>query len=325
MKIVVTIGTGNSGAGAIHDYLTKCTKYKSPFKGQEFRMMDDPEGIQNLFYNFYLNRSINNPSNAIMRFKNYIQNLINLKMKINNKNINIYDKKILSLTNEYISNITTLNYGAYPQFVAIQTSFLERKLSNLKKKVFRSKNEDNIFKMYLPVKENIFFNKTKLYLKKIIKNQLRNKKTNFIVLDQSLNMWNFANIFSYFDDVKVILVTRDPRGIYNSMKTRQSAAYPGYNLKVWTKWYDQVMKNFYDYKKHIPKKYKKDILEINFENFCQNYNYEQKKILSFLKIKKINNNFDIKKSKFNTFKAKKELSNFEKQYIEKKLSKYLEW
>ena len=45
MRTVITIGTGNSGCGAIHDYLVKSTKYQSPFKGQEFRMMDDPDGI----------------------------------------------------------------------------------------------------------------------------------------------------------------------------------------------------------------------------------------------------------------------------------------
>ena len=39
----------------------------------------------------------------------------------------------------------------------------------------------------------------------------------------------------------------------------------------------------------------------------------------------VNINFDIKNSKFNVFKAKKELSVFEKNYIKKKLSKYLQW
>ena len=48
MKIVITIGTGNSGCGAIHDFLIDNTKYKSPFKGQEFRMIHDPDGILNL-------------------------------------------------------------------------------------------------------------------------------------------------------------------------------------------------------------------------------------------------------------------------------------
>ena len=325
MKLVITISTGNSGGGAIHDYLIKSTKYKNPFKGQEFRIMDDPDGILNLYHNFYKNCSINNPSNAIMRFKNYINNLINLKININNKSIKIYDEKILSLSDEYIKKITTLNYNAFPQFVAIQTSFFKKNIFNLKKNFFKSSGNHSLFKMYLPVKEDVFLKQSKIYLNKIIKIQSANKKLNYLVLDQALNMLNFTEIFSYFDDVKIILVTRDPRGIYNSMKTRKSAAYPDDSLKVWTEWYGQTMQKFHDYKRKIPKKYSKYILEIKFEDFVRNYEREQKKILNFLNISRINNNFDIKKTEFNVFKARKELLDFEKNYIKKKLSKYLQW
>ena len=94
-------------------------------------MMDDPDGILNLYHNFYTNRSINNSSNAIMRFENYINNLVNLELYINDKRTKIYNKKILSLTNEYIKNITTLNYNSFPQFVAIQTGFLKKRIFSL--------------------------------------------------------------------------------------------------------------------------------------------------------------------------------------------------
>jgi len=325
MKIVVTIGSGNSGAGAVHDYLIKSTNYKSPFKGQEFRILDDPDGILNLYYNFYKNCSINNPSNSIMRFRNYVEKLQNLKMKVNNKNIKIYNKDIIPLTDGYIKNITTLNYNALPQFRALQTSYLKKKFFKLKKKIFKSDDNHHLFKMYLPVEERLFLKQSKKYLNRIIKSQFKNRKINKIILDQTLNIWNFADIFSYFEDVKVILVTRDPRGIYNSMKNRQSAAYPGYSLKIWVKWYNQIMKKFSTYKKKIPKKFKRSILEIKFEDFVKNYEIEQSKILNFIGAKKKNNNFDIKKSKFNAFKAKKELSKHEKEYIKKKLLNYLQW
>ena len=90
MNVVITIGTGNSGCGAIHDFLLKNTEYKSPFLGEEFRLIDDPEGIINLYYNFFRINSINNPSNAIMRFKNYINNLTNHTARINGKNFRKY-------------------------------------------------------------------------------------------------------------------------------------------------------------------------------------------------------------------------------------------
>ena len=79
MKVIVTVGTGNSGCSAVHDFITHNTKYISPFDGHEFRIIDDPDGIINLYHNFYVNPSINNYSNAIMRFKNYINNISELK------------------------------------------------------------------------------------------------------------------------------------------------------------------------------------------------------------------------------------------------------
>ena len=85
------------------------------------------------------------------------------------------------------------------------------------------------------------------------------------------------------------------------------------------------MKQFYEYKKKVPKKISKNILEVKFEDFVTNYDSEQKKILNFLNLYKKYDNFDIQKTRFNAFKANKDLSNFEKKYIEKKLSKYLHW
>ena len=107
--------------------------------------------------------------------------------------------------------------------------------------------------MYLPVREEVFFKESSKYLNKVIKSQLDNKKFDNIVLDQALNMLNFADIFYYFKDVRVILVTRDPRGVYNSMKARRSLAYPHYNLKVWTEWYKQIMGQFNNYKRIFQK------------------------------------------------------------------------
>ena len=40
------------------------------------------------------------------------------------------------------------------------------------------------------------------------------------------------NYFHISMMLRFILVTRDPRGIYNSMKTRHSRAYPGDDLKI---------------------------------------------------------------------------------------------
>ena len=49
--------------------------------------------------------------------------------------------------------------------------------------------------MYLPVDEKNIFKQSINYLNKIVRSQLKNEKTDHIVLDQALNMLNFVDIF----------------------------------------------------------------------------------------------------------------------------------
>ena len=326
MKVIITVGTGNSGCSAVHDFITDSTKYESPFDGHEFRIIDDPDGIINLYHNFYKNFSINNYSNSIMRFRNYVKNLTDLKMIVKKRGKKIFDKKIVNQTEKYINDITILNYGALPQFISLQTNYFKKKYLDFKKNIFNETNKNkNIFKMYLPVDEDIFFKKSKLYLAKIIKSHLKNLNSKCVVLDQSVNILNYQNIFSYFDNVKIIIVTRDPRGIFNSMKTRHSAAAPGHDLKIFCKWYEFLMKKYKNYKENVGTKFKKSVLEVKFEDFVENFDKEQNKILNFIGEKKISNKFDLSKSKYNAFKARAQLSSSEKSFIKKKLKRYLHW
>ena len=52
MKSVIVLGSGNSGAGAIKDYLMSRDDFQSPLGDQEFRIINDPDGINDLYINF---------------------------------------------------------------------------------------------------------------------------------------------------------------------------------------------------------------------------------------------------------------------------------
>ena len=55
MKIIITVSPGNSGGGAVHDYLLSRKDFVSPFQGEEFRLINDPYGIDNLHQNLFKN------------------------------------------------------------------------------------------------------------------------------------------------------------------------------------------------------------------------------------------------------------------------------
>ena len=48
MKTVIVLGSGNSGAGGVHDYLLSRNDFQSPFSGKEFRIVNDPDGFSSI-------------------------------------------------------------------------------------------------------------------------------------------------------------------------------------------------------------------------------------------------------------------------------------
>ena len=151
---------------------------------------------------------------------------------------------------------------------------------------------------------------------------MRNVKNKNIILDQATNFWKPEIAFKYFDNLKIIALTRDPRSVYYSMKLRESFSYPGYNLKKFVIWYKSIIEK----KISLKEKYKKHIIFIKFEDFALNFEKEKKKIEKFLGLKpKINNNFDYNFTRNNAYKAKKYLSKKELSFIEKNLKEHLQW
>ena len=57
MKTVIVLGSGNSGAGGVHDYLLSRNDFQSPFSGKEFRIVNDPDGLDE-FIMFYTKTSV---------------------------------------------------------------------------------------------------------------------------------------------------------------------------------------------------------------------------------------------------------------------------
>ena len=147
-------------------------------------------------------------------------------------------------------------------------------------------------KMSLPTEEKEFINFTKKFLNNIFSINSRIKKN--IVLDQSTNFWKPEIVFKYFDNLKIVLINRDPRSVYYSMRSRQSFAYPGYDINLFVEWYDYMNKK----RDKLSKKNKKNIIEINYERFLNNFKSESKKLNKFLRINnKINSNFNLENSK----------------------------
>ncbi len=319
-KIVLVSGPGNSGSGAIHDLIKSSDKFTSPFDGQEFRMVNDPYGLDSLFKSFYENDNFYNFSAALKDFYDYNIFLSEIKIRNNkSKNFLIKDKKkYISLVESFIKKLTEVEYYGYPQFSKFRISYL-RNLDFKFKNLIYSNNQKRPMKMIIPKKKKIFLKESPLLIRNIFEINLKGKnKLKNIILNQGLNIFNPISSLKFYGKAKCIIVLRDPKSIFYSMKSRKSFGYPGYNLDLFIDWYKKYFEKF--------KKIKdKNILYIQFEKFFSNLNSETSKLSNFLGENIDYKNFDYLKTEKNLFKAKKFLKISEMNKIDKKLKKYIFW
>lgn len=316
---VITASPGLSGAGLISDYLLNRNDFTNPFNLEaEFRLLHDPGGIHNLYKGLYENFSVNNSAYFFNEFEKYIFSLKNLSSKINNKKTYLYNSNFFNEVKKYLKEISLISYYGLPEFFRLGFNFNDKFKWRILR-ISKSSQEVKFCKMRIPVQKEIFLKKTKIFLNKILFILSGKKKTNFVI-DQGGNFWDPIKSTQYFDNRKIVLITRDPRSIFSSMKTRKSLAYPGHDIKIFCDWYKNIMKNYNKTKESNL------LMKIKYENFILNHEKESKKLLKFLNIKNLKKkNFDISNSRKNIFKAREYLTTKELQYIEKKLKKYLQW
>lgn len=313
---VITVGSGNSGCGAVHDYLRSRNDFSAPFFGQEFRLINDPDGIDFLFNNFYENFSINNAAIAFERFKRYSKKLSNINFYKKNKKISLFNKGVDKVVDNYLKKISALEYYAMPQYKYIFLGIIEKLVFYFKYKILSKKiNDIRLFKISLPVDEETFLKETKKFIYDLFKKNTNLKKN--IVLDQAASYWNPERYFKYFENLKIIIVNRDPRAIFYSMSHRNSKAYPSKSVEEFCVWYSYIRSKQSKFKN-------KNIYILQYENFINNFDLESKKLNNFLKIKKIKNlNFNLSYSKKNVLKYKSKINKKDEYYIKTKLKNFL--
>jgi len=316
---VVTVSSGNSGGGLVHDHLKNRKDFVNPFDGNEFRLIIDPDGLDNLYNNCYENFTINNAAIAFERFEKFLRFSSKIKGRVDGKWNYIYKKNVNNIFSDYLKKITYLDYYGMSQFKYINLSLIDKILFNIKYYFIKQNiNKINFFKIRLPCDKKIFLIETKKFIKRLCLNNSQSTSKN-ILLDQSISYWNPENFIKYFDDVKIIITNRDPRSIYYSMLSRNSRAYPSSDIKIFAKWYKKI--------REIQSKINnKNIYFIQYENFLKNHEQEVKKLNKFLGInKKIKSTYNIKLSMDRIYTAKKELKKKDQLYIQKKLKRYLSW
>ena len=308
IKPIIILGSGNSGSGAIKDYLSSRNDMFEPLDGQEFRLIQEKDGLSCLHKSLTSEFHPDKSSYAIIQFIELAARLGNSSKKISippklgyhfANRIPNYNQEIQKFIQEITScsfkvthlrdllNLRTLDWirymnGHMPKF------------KNLEKPI--------------PVTHEVFHKSVKKLIDGLFfENKDYPKNKQGYIFDQAGSFWSPASSTQYFGDKrKTIVISRDPRDIY----TQNINLYGG-SVSDFIKYHNAIMA-------HISKDEwsHKSVLHIEFEKFVLHFKEESKQLCDFLDIDhSVSSSYDPNLSKNNIGLYKQYLTNKDSNLI----------
>lgn len=331
-RIIVPTGYMGSGSSAITDLVAEFKDCQNEFKSFEYILLHCPNGLFDLEDKLLKGNNAIRSDEAIRTFEFQMKKLYDKKFWWVGNYKKIIGDKFMDLTKEYLNNIEQFNYsGFWYTHEEVNNKMFWKlllrkpiKILTLNKVKFNKvlKYSDGMRISY--IKEKDFYKYSHDYIYKLV-NEISKGKEN-IILDQFVLPFNLYRIDNYFDDdLKVIVVERDPRDVFILNKY----IWPDKGITV--PFPDDVNKFCEVYKQMRESEIKansRKIYRVKFEDLVYNYDKTIKEITKFLGFQEkdhIN-----KKTRFkpelsikNTqlFRDKKYLN--ENKIIEKELKEYL--
>ena len=302
-KIISCASFGGTGSSAITDILSEFSNIKD-IGDFEFSILHEVDGISDLQHYVVDDFHRLKVSEGIYRFEKLVNNL--------NKEYSKYiGKSFKEISNNYIDSITKIKWKGYWHQHRYRSSKLLRIFKYtiptvIQFRIHKILNKKNIYeyspKFYkddikIAVDREEFFYYTKKYLRSLIECLDKENKYEYIALDQLLPPYNIDRYSKYFDNVKVIVVDRDPRDLFilNKMYWKEGWI-PTDDVDIYIDWFKTIrgnrLKNNYD-----------NALFIRFEDLIVNYEKTLDKIIKFLELDK--KNHTKKLERFNPEKSKK--------------------
>lgn len=331
MRIITCASYYGSGSSAVTDLISESSEVFS-LGEYEYRFLQDPNGISDLEYNIVDNNHRHNTSNAIKEYLKYVKSLHSFGYANTYK---IFGEEFDRATKEFIDSIVQLQTKTWWHKDRIDKGkifcLVDRVyslLNRIMKGQLHSESKYSILQhtevgYFTAISRDEFLNSVRRYIDRIF-NYVNKEKKSFVMVDQMVPPTNTNRYVRYFNDVKIIVVDRDPRDIYLSeKKIWRWGVIPYKDVREFCEWYK------------ITRYYSNDeedselVLRIRFEDLIYAYEATRKKILDFVGLDNafIQNKgcvFNPNKSIKNTnlkIKFPEEKENI--KYIEKELKEYL--
>ena len=330
MRFISCASYYGSGSSAITDFVSEFDNVYS-FTNEEFRFIQDPNGISDLEYNLVENFNRHNSGHALKRYKKlvdfYCGNSFNKRYEY------FFKGNWKKYSYEYIEKLTDFTYKGWWQYDLLDKGewyYLRKRILNkiLHNTIWKNKPERTLNTMKNELtycshpSAKYFIECTKNYIYSLFFSVSNN--ADIIMVDQIVPPTNLSRYIRYFDDIKVVIVDRDPRDIFILEKYVWRDGIIPEDVELFCKWFKYTRKHRKEENLNHP-----SIYFIQFEDMIYNYDKTTKKLMKWLGL---GENFHTRKNKF--FIPQKSINNTqtwkkirceqkEINYIEKELREYL--
>lgn len=247
-RVVSCASYYGTGSSAITDYVSEFASVCS-LTSEEFRFLQDPDGVSDLEYHLVEHFNRHNSGHALKRYRRLVD------LYAGNRFMRRYERffngKWRALSEEYIDALTDFSFEGWWQYDLIDGGkwyyFRKRIVNKLLHMTFwRNRPEmtySNMKGVMTPCahpSEEKFLACTRAYVDALMRAANPGEKP-FIMVDQIVPPNDTSRFIRYFDDIRIIVVDRDPRDIFLSAKYRwKDGIVPTACVETFCKWFRYV-------------------------------------------------------------------------------------
>lgn len=243
MKFISCASYYGSGSSVITDFISEFEKVYS-FTDEEFRFVQDPDGISDLEYNLVENFNRHNSGHSLKRYKRlvdfYCGNILGRKYE------SFFHGNWKKYSYEYIDKLTEFTYPGWWQYDLYdrgQLFYFRKRIGNkiLHKTLWRNQPERTLNTMKKEMtycshpSEEYFLKCTRDYLDNLFASVAEGKE--IIVVDQLVPPTNLSRYIRYFNDMNAVVVDRDPRDIFVLEKYMWKDGIIPVDVELFCKWF----------------------------------------------------------------------------------------
>ncbi len=283
MRIITCSSYYGTGSSAITDFVSEFDNVHS-LTNEEFRFVQDPEGISDLEFNLVENYNRHNSGHALKRYKKLVDFYAgNAFLKRYEKYFNGNWKRC---SYEYIDKLTEFRFNGWWQYDLFDKGmffYFRKKLLNkiLHMTIWRNNPERclNTLKNEITLgthpTEEYFLKCTKDYIEDLFSSVADGKE--IVMVDQIVPPTNLRRYLRYFNDLKVVVVDRDPRDVFVLEKHVWKDGVIPTDVDVFCKWFKTTRAH-----RSTDNLETDNITFVRFEDMVYDYDKMENRLISFL-------------------------------------------